>query len=210
MREYSINIWNSCNSVSVDNTPEQAELAKLRVFAYLLLSSAVSRNAKRLTATINLYKNALIAARACLRANMLDLADKVMQNEASIEILINKRREMQEEPDTSLPCVIEFYCLRILLDWKRKRSDLTDYWYKRMTELAFDLQEFEIERIVDLFYEIGRDSLSRNNSTDIANAVKWLERAQCMLDRKDYYQVSAGSEPRFNVMHSLGECFNAN
>lgn len=193
--------------MSVNDKHEPAELARLRAFSYLLLSSVVSPNAKRLATTINLFKNALVAGRACLRADTLDLADKVTQNEAAIEVLTSKRREMHGEPDTSLSCVIEFYCLRILLEWKRKRSDLTDFWYKRMIELDFGLQGDEIEKAIDLFYEIGRDNLSRNDSVDIENAVKWLERAQCMLDRKDYCQVSAGSELRLNVMHSLGECF---
>lgn len=189
----------------VDNALEQVELAKIRAFAYLLLSSAVSPNAKRLTTIANLFKNALTAGRACLRANMLDLADKITQNEAIIETLISKRREMDGEPDAALSCVIEYYCLRILLEWKRKRSDLTDYYYKRMSELGFVLQETEIEKTIDLFYEIGRESLSRNDSVDIDNAVKWLDRAQRMLDTKDYFQVFAGSELRLNVMHSLGE-----
>lgn len=208
LRDHSIKIWNSCNSVSADNTDARADLAKLRAFAYLLLGSAISHNVKRMATTVNLFKNALIAGRACLRANMFDLADKVMQNEAVLEVLNSKRKQAHDDQDTTLSFVIEYYCLRTLLEWKRKRSDLAEYWYKRMSELDFGSQECDVERIVDLFYEIGRDCLSHNDSVDVDNAAKWLERAQCILDRKEYCHSFTGSDLRLNVMHSFGECFD--
>lgn len=206
LRDHSIKIWNSCNSISADSTDARTDVAKLRAFAYLLLSSAVPHSTKRITTIVNLFKNALIAGRACLRANMLDLAEKVMQSEATTEILTSESEGKRGVLHAPLPYLIEYYCLRALLGWKRRRSDLAEYWYKRISELDFGSQECDIEKVIDLFYEIGRDCLSRDDSVDIDSAAKWLERAQCMLDRKDFSQAFAGSDLRLNVMHSFGKC----
>lgn len=203
IRQYSVKIWNSCNHLSTsDNPKDEVDLVKLRAFACLLLASIVTHKPKNLGTRTNLFQNALVAGRACLRAQMFDLADKLLQNEGAFGVL--EQKDNKANGLLPPPFLIEYYCLRALLEWKRKRPDLTDYWYRRARDLQVELQESDIEKIVDLCYEIGRDGLSHNDSNATADAATWLERAQSMLDQQDCSHVLAGSELRLNVMHSLG------
>lgn len=161
---------------------------------------------KRPAPVLDLFKYALMVARICLNAAIFDLADKVMQNEAALSILTDEMQDIPEHTGIRSSCLIEYYCLRILLDWKRKRSDLADFWYKSVTELNIQLQDSDVEKAVDLFYEIGRESLSNGTGSDNESAAKWLERALVMLNRQENVHAFASSELRFNVMHSLGTC----
>lgn len=205
VRDHAIKIWNICNHLTVaDDSDSRSNAAKLRAFACLLLTSIVPNKARSPTNVSNLFLNTLVAGKACLKASMLDLADTVLQNEAAIAFLDTKVDKGAGNPRPAHSHMIEYFCLRALLEWKRKRLDLTEYWYRRIGQSGLQLPESDVEKMIDLCYEIGRDCLSQDNEDAMAGAPIWLERALATLDQEYYMRLFVGSDLRLNVMHCLG------
>lgn len=138
-------------------------------------------------------------------AGAFDLAERVLQSEAATAVLAMAETTDIETYHTLPSYLIEYHCLRALLEWKRERLDLTEHWYRRINPLETNLQEREVERIVDLCYEIGRDCLAKSDHEAANNAAMWLDRALAILDQPCSSQFFAASDLRLNVMHSLGK-----
>lgn len=203
MRDYAVRIWNLCNTIT-DVDHDAAFIAQARAFACLLLGSVASQNTKKPASVVKFYQSALVAGRSCLRASLFDLAEKVTDNETAIDILTNKVYREDEWPDDWSSCVVEYYCLRILLGWKRNRLDLADFWYTKMTSMRNKLDELDAEKVIDLYYEIGQNYLTQDDTESCQIAVNWLERACSVMNSENYEHMFSGSDLRLSVMHSFG------
>jgi len=205
LRANVVNIWNSCNLISAaGKEQEKAGVAKLRTFAFLLLASITSAKSKQSGAIDKLFQNSLIALRECLQSDELDLAERIVEHVAGLQtVSLNSNRAPQNHHELQTG-VIEYHCLRLLLESKRRRDDLADRCYFAMTATESHHQEPEIEKVVDLFYETARDCLA---ASDYKNALKWLERGIDMLDHGDFASSFLCSDLRLNILHSLGMLF---
>ncbi|KAK5953227.1 hypothetical protein OHC33_005795 [Knufia fluminis] len=207
LREHAVCIWNSCNLISASGNPQNiAGVAKLRAFTYLLLASIAPPSSKKSANISKLYENFLTATRECLQAGLVELAGRVLELEANTPILLNKVDTNQENVQEHISCMIDYYSLRLLYDWRRHRADLADRHYSSLLNMPYRLQEADAEKIVDLLFEIGRECLSQQ---DIHSAISWLERAMHMMNADGAYDSFAGSDLRLNVMHCLAQALSA-
>lgn len=204
LRDHATKIWNFCNHLATsDDQNDQADAARFRAFACLILTSIVASKTRNFTAVLNLFSNILVTGKACLKAKLVDLAEKILRSEVATTVLDMDKAEEFESCDTP-PSLVEYYCLRGILDWKRGRLDLTDHWYKLSGEARVQLKEQDVEKIADLCYEIGLDCLSKGNEGAASSAVVWLGRALAMLDHQCHQHFFAGSDLRLSIMHRLG------
>lgn len=150
---------------------------------------------------MKLFQSALTVVRECAHANVLDLAGKILEIEAGTLASLRKGTSSFEDDQEHTSGVVEYHFLRLLWDWRRGRSDLADHQYSQVIDVPQALREEDVERVVDLFHEIGTQCLADNNAQ---NAVKWLDRAVQMLAQNDYAETFTGSDLRLNTVHALG------
>lgn len=200
LREHAVSIWNSCTAVFLtDDLQCRSEVAKFRALAYLLLASATSRRNRKSVG--NLSKIALVAAKDCLQTNNTDLAGKVLECEADINGLLNEKISTEGEQEGGHSYKIEFWCLRVLLHWKRQRLDLADHCYAAIPDLLAEAEAPATDKVVDLCYEIARE---RSSAVDYNNAERWFNRASSITNLPDRADSYTGSDIRLNVLHSFG------
>jgi hypothetical protein len=73
--------------------------------------------------------------------------------------------------------------------------------YAKCKQLIDALTPKSAETLADLFYEIGKDSLKKNNHEV---AIRWLERAYDTLGKQDMELLSPeAGELRLSTMHSI-------
>jgi predicted nucleic acid-binding protein len=80
--------------------------------------------------------------------------------------------------------------------------DTAEHMYAKWKQLNGTTLLGDTEVVGDLFYEIGKDALTKNN---YELAIKWLERAYDALSEQDLNLLSPeASELRLSIMHSIG------
>lgn len=200
LRENAVTIWNSCTTIRVaDDLRSKSEMAKIRTFVYLLLASAIPQSRKN--GVGKLSKIALVAAKECLRTNNSDLAGKILEYEAAIDVFPNEEIDARGGEQNYHSHRIEFCCLRVLLHWKRRRLDLADHCYAAIPDLLLQAEAVACDKVVDLCYEIACECSS---ASDYSSAKRWLERILLVIDLPRHADSYVGSEVRLNVLHSLG------
>lgn len=175
-------------------------IAKSRAFAFLLLASITSR--KKKNEAEKLLDNAVVAAKDCLHADLVDLAARVLDS-AIPAISADFDRHAHDAYYVSNTRMTEYYALKILLHWKDKRPDLAEHWYLQIEITSVENNQDVSATVVDLLLEIGTDCLSRQGFVD---ASKWLERAQVILEYGENATLFAGSNVRVHVLHRMGKC----
>lgn len=203
LRGHATCIWNSCNIISASNNPQHDDgVAKLRAFAYLLLASVAPPRSKKSGSISKLFQNSITAAKECLRAGHIELAGKLLELEADAPLLLHDKDPIRQDVQEQISCNVDYYCLRLLHDWKRKRADLADRHYSQLLNMLHHLRESDVMKIVDLLLEIGMECL---NQLGAINAAEWLERALHMMDADSAHSDFTGSDMRLNVLHYLGK-----
>lgn len=206
LREIGVSIWNSCNIIpATDNLQQQEQLAYLRAFAYLLLASIIKPSLQKGATTNKLFQNTLTAARECLRANLLDLGQQILESGVIATTYLDDNGGIDGHSQEQKPFMVEYYCLRLLLTWKRDRKDLADYWYSKIITNVSGLQDSDVEKIVDLLHELGSDCLAQN---DIQGAIKWFGRTTMLLDQEDFSPFFVKSDLRLTVLHYYAQALS--
>jgi len=202
LRELAVCIWNKCNLISAsNNVKSHGAVAKLRAFAYLLLVSIAPPGPRKSGSVPKTFENYVTATRECLRAGHVELAGKLLELEADTPLLVNGEDPTRQDTRKHVSCVVDYFCLRLLHDWKRKRADLADRHYSHLLKMPHSILESDVEKVVDLLFEIGRECLSQH---DAGNAAKWLRRAIQMMDQDHVHDAFAGTDIRLSVLHCLG------
>ena len=198
LRQHAVAIWNHCNVLlAIDRVKVPVRLAQLRAFAFLLLATVIPHNKKSHT---KLFNKALVALKECLQADLLELASKILEYEATTHMITNEGLNPLQDQDKRTRS-LEFSCLRMLLDHKRGRLDLAESSFEAITNALAGLDHDGVEKVIDLCFEIGSDCVLRG---DHVRAVDWLGRAVGVLDHDDYAACFAGSDLRMNVLHFYG------
>jgi len=177
---------------------QQAPAACLRAFAHLLLASSIRPKLKKDVTTDRLFRNALSAAGQCLQANLLDLGQQILENEIITQSCVDDKQDVDAHSQEQQSCMAEYYCLRLLLAWKRDRKDLADHWYSKISPTVSGLGDSDVEKIVDLLHELGSDCLTQN---DPHGAVRWLSRALMLLDDERFSASFIRSDLKLTVLH---------
>lgn len=207
LRELAVCIWNKCNLISASNNAElDVAVAKLRAFAYLLLASIAPPSPRKSGSVPKTFENCVTATRECLRAGHVELAGKLLELEADTPLLVNGEDPTREGTQKHVSCAVDYFCLRLLHDWKRKRADLAERHYSHLLKTPHPLLQSDAEKIVDLLFEMGRECLSQH---DADNAAKWLGRAIQMMDQDHVHDAFAGSDIRLGVLHCLVQSLSA-
>ena len=203
LRQHAVSIWNSCNLVSTADDPlDHGGISKLRAFAYLLLASIAPPTSTKSRNIPKLFENSLAAIRECLQAGDLELAGKLLELEADMIPLLEEDNGSRADDQEYVSCAISYFCLRLLHYWKQNRRDLADRHYSHLLNTPHHLEESDVEMVVDLLFEIGKECLSQQ---DAGNATVWLERAMHILDAHSTGDNFAGSDLRLNLLHCLGK-----
>jgi hypothetical protein len=196
----------------------------LRAYAFLLLDSAGSHSVKgrECKPCIRLMKVALKAAKSCVLRQDLDNARRVLESAASYEdILANAGQHSDgDEGDIAKRLRLEYYAVRTALvglsqrcseghtltafqAFRQDRLDMAEHMFAKCKQVGNALAPDTAEDLADLFYEIGKQALTKRN---YEAAVKWLERACDMLGEQDLIIISPeASELRLCIFQGLGE-----
>jgi hypothetical protein len=88
--------------------------------------------------------------------------------------------------------------------FRQDRFDMAEHMFVKCENFTSNLAPETAESLADLFFEIGRQALTKRN---YETAVTWLERAFNML-RKQYLGMLGpeAGELRLSLMQSLGGC----
>jgi len=203
LRWHAVSIWNHCNLISTTNDPlNHGGVSKLRAFAYLLLASIAPPTSVKSRGMPKLFKNSLTAVRECLQAGHLELAGKLIELEADKPSLLGRDNSSGGDNQGPMSLVVDYFCLRLLHSWKQRRGDLADRYYSHLLDTPHRLEESDVEMVVDLLFEMGRENLSQQ---DAGNAIIWLERAIHIMDACNTSDNFAGSNLRLNILHCLGK-----
>lgn len=80
--------------------------------------------------------------------------------------------------------------------------DMAEHMFTKCKQLATTFTPATAEKLADLFYEIGKDALTKR---DYDVAVRWLERAHDELGEQDLDMLSPEiGELRLSTMQSIG------
>jgi hypothetical protein len=80
--------------------------------------------------------------------------------------------------------------------------DTAEHMFAKCKQLEHALSPGSAEILADLFYEIGKDHVSRRA---YETAIQWLERAYDVLGRQDMEMLSTeAGELRLSTIHGIG------
>ncbi|KAJ4331225.1 sporulation-specific protein 22 [Didymella glomerata] len=209
-------LWNSSTRLRRDEPVQNGKnkegkgrsssvVCVLRAYAFLLLDSAGSHSVKgrECKPCIRLMKVALKAAKSCVLRQDLDNARRVLESAASYEdILANAGQHNDgDEGDIAKRLRLEYYAVRTALAFRQDRLDMAEHMFAKCKQVGNALAPDTAEDLADLFYEIGKQALTKRN---YEAAVKWLERACDMLGEQDLIIISPeASELRLCIFQGL-------
>ena len=170
-----------------------------------MLESADDTNSSPPSGHARAIKNALKTVRECLNAELLDLAQRVLEIAAGRHesLIFNPAYENPGDHKQYAPLSLEFYSLRLALAWRQGRLDLAEHFYTKIN--TFELQScgMATENLLDLLFEIAKQHLNHKRQEA---AVKWLARAQKLFDTVDLADLSPdASDLRMIVLHTYAQ-----
>ncbi|KAL1606688.1 sporulation-specific protein 22 [Paraconiothyrium brasiliense] len=177
--------------LSEETLRKDHEIGLLRVFSFLLLASAGSQSVKgqERKNCIRLMKIALKAARWCIENKEVGNATKVLEHAAEYqEILAQEGEKRTGETELGERLRVEYYALRTALAWRSNRLDTAEHMFTKCKTLSRFLTASLAEGIADLFYEMGKDLLSKH---DYEASIRWLERAHDVVGEQSLERLSA-------------------
>ncbi|KAJ4356283.1 sporulation-specific protein 22 [Didymosphaeria variabile] len=184
------------------------EAGLLRVFSFLLLDSAGSQSiqGRERKNCIRLMKIALKAARWCIENKEVGNATKVLERAAEYqEMLAQEGENERNEAEWGARLRVEYYALRTALAWRSDRLDTAEHMFTKCNHLSRFLTASLAEGIADLFYEIGKDLLSKR---DCEASTRWFERAHDILEEQRLEMLSAeAGELKVSIMHSIVQAY---
>jgi hypothetical protein len=197
----------------------------LRTFAFLLLDSSVAQAKGRpRKSCIRLLKVALKAARVCIEKKELSNATKILERAAEYQDVLSKETNGSDgdEGEAAHRLRMEYFSVRTTLvgglvpmrtqhgesvtnsshqAWRQERVDTAEHMYAKCKQFTDALTPRSAETLADLLYEIGKDSLKKNNHEA---AICWLERAYDTLGEQNMELLSPeAGELRLSAMHSI-------
>ncbi|KAL1652743.1 sporulation-specific protein 22 [Didymella pomorum] len=209
-------------NITEDKGRASSKICVLRAYAFLLLDSAGSHPAKGRgrSSCIRLMKVALKAAKVCLLGQELDYARRMLESAASYEgVLANaEQHDDSDEGHVAKRLRLEYYAVRTALVGSSKRCsqdhtltsfqafrqdliDVAEHMFAKCKQIGGVLSANTAEDLADLFYEIGKQALTKRN---YEAAVRWLERACDMLGEQDLAMISPeASELRLCIFQGL-------
>ena len=166
-------------------------------------------------------KVALKAAKVCVLGQELDNARRVLENAASYEVVLANagQHDDSDEGDVAKRLRLEYYAVRTALVGLSKRCsqdytltsfqafrqdlmDVAEHMFVKCKQIGGALSLDTAEDLADLFYEIGKQALTKRN---YEAAMKWLERACDILGEQDLAMISPeASELRLCIFQGLG------
>lgn len=188
----------------------------LRVFAYLLLNTALQSSSKRSRdpeQQIRVFRTAIKACRLCLETEEFELAQKVLETcaehasaaerEAPIAQISNGDEAEKERCQITRSLMCEYYLMRLTHAWKSGRFDLADHFYTKLDSRHIAVSASLAEQAADLFHEAAKLLLGQKL---LEPAIKWCDRALRSLDAYDLEELSHESpELRLAVTATLVE-----
>ncbi|KAF3046085.1 hypothetical protein E8E12_010940 [Didymella heteroderae] len=194
----------------------------LRAYAFLLLDSAGSHwmKGRERKSCIRLMRVALKAAKVCVLGQDLDNAVRVLGRAALYEdALANAgQRDDSDEGDVAKRLRLEYFTVRTALvrlserrfqdrtltpfqAFRQDRLDMAEHMFTKCKQVGDALAPDTAEDMADLFYEIGKQTLTKRN---YEAAVKWLERACDMFGEQDLAMLShEATELRLCIFQGL-------
>ena len=195
-------LWNKCTKQKGSGAANQEWLSKTRTFAFFLLESAGDIVSSTPSGHARAIKNALKTARECVNAELLDLAQRVLEIAAGRHqsLTVNPAYEDAGDHKQYAPLSLEFYSLRLALAWRQDRFDLAEHFYTRINTIELQRCGPATESLLDLLFEIAKQHLNHKRPEA---AVKWLARAQQLFDTVDLADLSPdASDLRLVVLHT--------
>ncbi|KAJ4319655.1 sporulation-specific protein 22 [Neodidymelliopsis sp. IMI 364377] len=172
----------------------------LRAYAFLLLDAAGSQfmKGREHKPCIRLMKVALKAAKICILGEELVTATKVLERAAAYEEVLGGERKDGHDEAWNIS-------RRLIPDphqaFRQDRFDMAEHMFAKCENFTFNLAPETAESLADLFFEIGRQVLTKRN---YETAVTWLERAFNMLRKQDLDILGPeAGELRLSLMQSL-------
>ncbi|KAM7204837.1 Meiosis protein SPO22/ZIP4 like domain containing protein [Rhypophila sp. PSN 637] len=106
-----------------------------------------------------------------------------------------------EEEVNECNCLeVEYFILRTALSWIDKRPDVAEHMYTKAERLHKFLTPNYAEKLADVLFEIGKSFLVEK---DFLSAVKWLERANEILNTQSLEKLSReGVELRLAILQA--------
>ncbi|KAL2024147.1 hypothetical protein VTK56DRAFT_9927 [Thermocarpiscus australiensis] len=148
-------------------------------------------------------KLGLKVVRDCIDAEEFKLAGLVMQMTADYKgWLQDMAGSLPEEEVRECRCLeVEYFIMRTALSWVENRLDVAEHMYAKAELLRQFLSPDYAGRLADVLYEIGKSLTARS---DFTIAVKWLERANEVINGQELEQLSReGIELRLAILQAL-------
>ncbi|OAK98096.1 SPO22-domain-containing protein [Phaeosphaeriaceae sp. SRC1lsM3a] len=179
-------------------------LCLLRTFSFLVLDTA-STQAKRRPqkSCIRLMKVAMKAATVCITFEELSNATKILERAAEYQDILNRNgKDAPCDYSSGAKALrMEYFAVRTTLAWRQARMDTAEHMFLKCKELKDALHPGTAEKLADLLYEIGKDSLNKRN---YEAASRWLERAYDTLEEQEMELLSPeAGELRLCTMHGI-------
>ncbi|KAK1761225.1 meiosis protein SPO22/ZIP4 like-domain-containing protein [Echria macrotheca] len=211
-------LWNVCArlgrdhapSPGKDDEPSQARLRGLflhgRVLAFYILTLSrvkATGSDKRIQNAMYLLRLALKLARDCLGAKELDLAVSALQKAADYKgVLQDVAPKMDKKQVEEGKCLeVEYFTMRTALASMENRLDVAEHVYTKAETLKPSLKSESAERFADVLFEIGK---SLSGKEDFALAVKWLQRANDIINGQSLDELSReGVDLRLAILQAL-------
>ncbi|KAK3320643.1 meiosis protein SPO22/ZIP4 like-domain-containing protein [Cercophora scortea] len=200
-------LWNLCTRLRREFDPAEKRLRRLvlhgRVLAFHLLVIAKQKDSGKAPDLIRMLKLALKAARDCIDSSEHGLATPVLQTAAdykgSLQDIVSALPENVVKECNRLE--VEYFIVRTALSWAENRLDVAEHMYTKTERLRHFLTPDYAEKLADVLYEIGKSLTARS---DFIMAVKWLERAQEMINGQNIESLSRdGIELRLAILQAL-------
>ncbi|KAK4166205.1 meiosis protein SPO22/ZIP4 like-domain-containing protein [Cladorrhinum sp. PSN259] len=224
--EAGTKLWNLCTRLrrevvapdltSDDNSDEggtqarqtgQKRLARLYLFGRALgfWLVGIARGGRGRGEVVGVVRLGLKVVRGSIAEKETKLAGMVLQMVADHKGALQDLRgfgglsegEVKEENCLEM----EYFILRTALAWIENRLDVAEHMYAKTERLRQFLTRDFAEKLADVLYEIGKSLYAKS---DYAIAVKWLDRANDIINGQELEQLSReGIELRLAVLQAL-------
>ncbi|CZS99376.1 related to SPO22 Protein involved in completion of nuclear divisions during meiosis [Rhynchosporium agropyri] len=200
-------IWNLCTRLRRDydsNKPQEMPILLLlaRVYSFLMLDCAHSSGKSTGPNLVRIMKTGLKAAKNCVCSKQNVVALKVLGKISAYEGLLQKNEDLDtEEREGCERLVVEYYILRTAVSWHQEEFNTAEHMFAKSMAAKHIFDPGTAESLADILYEMGKDLLAKQK---YPMAVKWLERAEGVLDGQEPDRLSMdASELRTSILQSL-------
>ncbi|KAK4221468.1 meiosis protein SPO22/ZIP4 like-domain-containing protein [Podospora fimiseda] len=173
-----------------------------RALAFWLLG--IARGGRGRGEVVGVMKLGLKVVRDCIEEKETELAGMVLQLVADYKGMLQNMQGFeglsQEEAAEGSCLEMEYFILRTALAWLENRLDIAEHMYAKTELLRHFLTRDFAEKLADVLFEIGKSLYVKG---DNAIAVKWLDRANDVINGQELEQLSReGIELRLAILQA--------